>query len=113
MTASSFMESRLWLAAGWVMLHFLWVGGAIGLLAAAGRLVRRSASPERRYAFALGCLAALAVAPVVIAACLLQGRPAGSSRPAASSTTPSPNPPPPEDLRTPAVLPPSPEVAPE
>ena len=33
MNPLSIMESRSWLVAGWTMLHFLWVGGLLGLLA--------------------------------------------------------------------------------
>lgn len=62
-----FGESRLWLTAGWTMLHFLWAGGMIGLVAALGCRALRSARCQVRYAFALGCLAGLVVAPVVIA----------------------------------------------
>ena len=62
MTPDSLMESRLWIAAGWTMLHFLWVGGVLGLLAAAGRLALRSAGPNVRYTFALVCLVAFALA---------------------------------------------------
>ena len=36
MTIEAMTGSRPWLAAGWTMLHFLWVGGALGLVAAAG-----------------------------------------------------------------------------
>jgi multidrug efflux pump subunit AcrA (membrane-fusion protein) len=65
------MESRYWLAAGWLILHFLWVGGAIGLAASAGRLLLRSTNAKCRYAFAVACILALATAPVVLAAVLL------------------------------------------
>ena len=71
MTCAAVMESRPWFVAGWTMLQFLWVGGALGLAEAVGRRVLRGALPEVRYGFALLCLGALAVAPVVIALVLL------------------------------------------
>jgi beta-lactamase regulating signal transducer with metallopeptidase domain/tetratricopeptide (TPR) repeat protein len=64
---SALMGSRPWLAAGWTMLHFLWVGCAAGLLAAAARRALRTATPEARYATSLLFLATLAMAPAVIA----------------------------------------------
>ena len=64
MTPTVITNSPAWIAAGWTILHFLWVGVVIGL-AAAGWLALRSARPNVRYAFALVCLAALAVSPVV------------------------------------------------
>lgn len=62
----TFMDSGHWLVAGWTMLHFLWLGGIIGLLAGASRLLLRSARPNVRYVVALGWLAALTVAPLAI-----------------------------------------------
>ncbi|WP_205678700.1 M56 family metallopeptidase [Aquisphaera insulae] len=70
MTIESLTGSRPWLAAGWTMLHFLWVGGAIGLVAAAGRSALRRAAPEVRYASALVCLGLLTAAPVAIFLCI-------------------------------------------
>src|SRR5258708_6186787 len=79
MAAASLMQSPLWQTAGWVMLHFLWVGGAIGLFAALGRLLLPN-NPARRYAFALGCFAALFVAPgFIIVRLLLDGPPTSTS----------------------------------
>ena len=65
MTASV-VESRFWMAAGWTMLHFLWVGVGVGLLAASARLILRTAHPGVRYVVALLFLVALATAPCVI-----------------------------------------------
>ncbi|MHC4797351.1 MAG: M56 family metallopeptidase [Planctomycetota bacterium] len=48
------------------MLHFLWVGGAIGLFALGGRRILRRASLSINYAFTLCCLLALITAPVVL-----------------------------------------------
>jgi multidrug resistance efflux pump/beta-lactamase regulating signal transducer with metallopeptidase domain len=69
MVIASWMQSALWLTAGWVMLHFLWVGAAIGLVAAIGRRLL-SNRPERRYVFALACFAVLVCSPAVIWICL-------------------------------------------
>ena len=41
MTIEALTESQAWLAAGWTMLHFLWVGGAMGLIAALGHRALR------------------------------------------------------------------------
>lgn len=56
--------SPLWIAAGWTMVHFYWIGAALGLSGLLGRRALGSARPEARYAFALTILAAMAVAPV-------------------------------------------------
>ena len=63
--------SRPWLLAGWTMLHFFWVGGALGLAVAVLRRALRAARPEVRYAASLLGLASLAVAPAAIAAVLV------------------------------------------
>jgi beta-lactamase regulating signal transducer with metallopeptidase domain len=89
MAALVFMESRTWLAAGWLMLHFLWVGGAIGLVAIGGRRLLRPANAKQRYAFALGCLLALATAPVLIALFLVPATPVASANERASTEAPS------------------------
>ena len=78
MIAASLMQSPLWQTAGWVMLHFLWVGSAVGLFAAAGRWLL-SKRPEHRYVFAVACFAALSCAPGVIIVCLHRERPIESS----------------------------------
>jgi beta-lactamase regulating signal transducer with metallopeptidase domain/tetratricopeptide (TPR) repeat protein len=72
MTIEAVTGSRPWLTAGWTMLHFLWVGGALGLAAAAGRLALRRAEPEVRYGFAVLGLASMAAAPAAIAWCLIE-----------------------------------------
>ncbi len=59
--------TTLWQLVGWTMLHFLWVGGAIGILAAIARRAIRSASPEVRHAAAVLSLALLVLAPGAIA----------------------------------------------
>ncbi len=75
MSAAPLLNSPLWTAVGWTMLHLLWVGTALGLVAAMGRWRLRSAPPEVRYIFALTSLVALAVSPVVILVWLLTTRP--------------------------------------
>jgi beta-lactamase regulating signal transducer with metallopeptidase domain len=56
-----------WLTAGWTMLHFLWVGGLIRVVAAVAGRALRGAPAEARYALALASLALLALAPAAIA----------------------------------------------
>jgi hypothetical protein len=75
MNALSFMNSPLWLTAGWTMLHFIWVGAVIGLLAAIARWILKPASCQTRYLVALVCFASLALAPLLIAARLDRRRP--------------------------------------
>jgi beta-lactamase regulating signal transducer with metallopeptidase domain len=58
----------LWHLAGWTMLHFIWVGSLVAVLAALGRQLLWRADPDVRYAYALASLTLLAAAPVVIAA---------------------------------------------
>jgi beta-lactamase regulating signal transducer with metallopeptidase domain len=66
MNPNAMTASPVWTAAGWTMLHLLWVGATIGLAAASLRRLARSARPELRYAIALLGLGTLAVAPVMI-----------------------------------------------
>lgn len=56
----------LWLAVGWTMLHVMWVGCAIGAVAAVAARATRSVNPETRYVIALAFLAVLGVSPMVI-----------------------------------------------
>ncbi len=72
MNATSMTASPAWTAAGWTMLHLLWVGTTIGLVAAFVRRLSRSARPEVRYAMALIGLGMLTIAPVVIFACVFE-----------------------------------------
>src|SRR5688572_17716355 len=61
---NSVAGSRYWVAAGWTMLHFLWVGLAItGLTLLLRRLLDRAA-PEIRYAAVFACFVALALVPI-------------------------------------------------
>ena len=72
------MGSPLWIAAGWTMFHFFWVGAAIGLSGLLGRRALRGVRPEVRYVLALTILAAMTVAPAAIFAWVYE-RPRGSS----------------------------------
>jgi beta-lactamase regulating signal transducer with metallopeptidase domain/ankyrin repeat protein len=62
-----------WDLAGWTMLHFIWVGSLVAVLAALGRQLLRRAHPDVRYAYALASLTLLAAAPAVIAAVVAAG----------------------------------------
>jgi beta-lactamase regulating signal transducer with metallopeptidase domain len=64
MTTGPMMSSPFWLAAGWTMFHFAWIGAAIGLIALCARRLLDSARPQARYAFALISLLAMAMAPI-------------------------------------------------
>jgi len=59
-------SDAIWLAIGWTMLHFLWVGGLIGAAAAMALRSLGRASAEVRHGVALASLALLALAPAVI-----------------------------------------------
>jgi len=59
--------SRLWEIAGWTMLHYFWVGAALGAAAMFVRRGLRPASANVRYVAALSSLLLLAAAPVGIA----------------------------------------------
>ncbi|HUG94274.1 MAG TPA: hypothetical protein VML55_25820, partial [Planctomycetaceae bacterium] len=50
---------------GWTLLHFVWQGAAIGVLAAAVLFALRNRSANARYVTAMAALAAMAVCPVV------------------------------------------------
>src|ERR1700738_3952781 len=66
MSSNLLITPSLWTAAGWTMLHVVWVGAAIGSIAALARRLLKSARPETRYGVALVLLLALAVSPVAI-----------------------------------------------
>ena len=66
MTPTLLTNSPVWTAAGWTMLHLLWVAAVIGLLSALGRRLLRLARAETRYGYALACLVVLGVSPAVI-----------------------------------------------
>ncbi|MGP0068920.1 MAG: hypothetical protein ACLQGP_35635, partial [Isosphaeraceae bacterium] len=59
-------SKAVWLAIGWTMLHFLWVGGLIGIATAVALRMLRVASADVRYVAALAGLTLLALAPAAI-----------------------------------------------
>lgn len=61
---SAFWQMPLVERMGWVLVHSLWQGAAIGLLCALVLLVLRGASPNARYLAACAALALTAAAPV-------------------------------------------------
>ena len=63
---------RLWQIAGWTMLHYFWVGAALGAVALLTRQRLQSAAASVRYLFALGSLLLLSVAPAAIAVVVMQ-----------------------------------------
>jgi len=65
----------LWTAAGWTMLHYLWIGGLVGLSAAVLRRLTVAWRAEGRYRLALALLVLLAMAPVGIFACCARQSP--------------------------------------
>jgi hypothetical protein len=85
----------MWRAIGWTMLHFLWVGGLIGILAATALRALRGATPELRYGVALGALTLLALAPAAIGwrAGLVDGTDRPSGKPEARTMPEMPPPP--------------------
>ena len=56
--------------AGWTLVHFLWEGAAIALLALVALWVLRHRSPQARYAVACASLVAMLAAPLVTAVVL-------------------------------------------
>ncbi len=58
---------RLWQVVGWTMLHYLWIGAAMGVVAMLMRQRLRFAAANLRYLIALGSLLLLSLAPVAIA----------------------------------------------
>jgi len=65
MTSTLLITSPVWTAAGWTMLHVVWIGAAIGVFAALLRRLLKSARAETRYGVALVCLLVLSVTPVM------------------------------------------------
>jgi beta-lactamase regulating signal transducer with metallopeptidase domain len=68
------------------MLHFIWAGSLVAVLAALGRRLLRRAHPDIRYAYALASFTLLAAAPGVIAAVLAAGSFVARSAPAMEGT---------------------------
>ncbi|MEM7708985.1 MAG: TonB family protein [Pseudomonadota bacterium] len=62
-----------WITAlGWALVHFVWQGALLGAAFAAGCWLLRGGSPEYRYWLGLGCLAAMALAPLATFTLLLE-----------------------------------------
>ena len=70
---------------GRALLHFLWQGAAIGLVAVAALHSLRNARPQVRYAVACTALLACALAPLVTVALLLAGSSASGGASVASA----------------------------
>ncbi|HVC92364.1 MAG TPA: M56 family metallopeptidase [Pirellulales bacterium] len=95
------VDQRLWLAVGWTVVHFLWVGTAIGLSAWGLRSLLRWSGPQALYVASIVALLALAAAPIDLFRRQLEQAPtpANLSMDAASAplptmpapTTPAPN----------------------
>ncbi len=86
----AFDSSEVWHLAGWTMLHYLWLGTLVGIVALISRLLLRRAAPNVRYTLALGWLMLLAILPLGIAAWLATNSQTTASRsPLASAATPS------------------------
>lgn len=60
-------SSPLWHIAGWTMLHYLWIGAALGVAAWCVRRLVAPFSAFVHYAAMLACLAVLAASPLPIA----------------------------------------------
>ncbi len=63
---------HIWIATGWTILHLLWVGTVIGLMAALVRRLSKTARPETQYGVALMFLLVLSVSPILIFAEIFQ-----------------------------------------
>jgi beta-lactamase regulating signal transducer with metallopeptidase domain len=74
--------SAAWTAAGWTMLHLVWIGAVGGLIIALLRRCLRPVRPELRHGVAVACLLALTSAPAILFARLYRPEPARVSAPA-------------------------------
>jgi beta-lactamase regulating signal transducer with metallopeptidase domain len=74
-----------WTAAGWTMLHMIWIGAAVGLAAAIVRRLLRPARPEVRHGAAVILLLGLTVAPAFLFAWLYRPETAADPPIAAAS----------------------------
>jgi beta-lactamase regulating signal transducer with metallopeptidase domain/biopolymer transport protein ExbD len=72
--------------AGWTLLHFIWQGTAIAVVAALGLRFLHAAAPHVRYAVASTALAAMLVAPVTTAMRLSSFGPAVAGPPRSTSS---------------------------
>jgi beta-lactamase regulating signal transducer with metallopeptidase domain len=75
MSLTGLTNSPAWTAAGWTMLHLVWVGAIVGATAALARRLLRSLGPEIRHAVALVCLMVMASSPAVIFGCVFRPAP--------------------------------------
>jgi len=60
-------DFRIWQIVGWTMLHYLWVGGVLGIIAVVLRRGLRRAGSNLRYLAALSSFTVLGIAPLPIA----------------------------------------------
>jgi len=60
------VHDAVWVAWGWTMVHELWVGGLIGVVAGLLSRLSRRARPETRYGIAVAALLVLAVSPLAV-----------------------------------------------
>ncbi|MCI0331924.1 MAG: DUF1559 domain-containing protein [Planctomycetes bacterium] len=70
-TFFAFAGLEVWHIAGWTMLHYLWLGALVGVVALVSRALLHRAAPNVRYTVALGWLMLLAILPIGIAAWLV------------------------------------------
>lgn len=79
------------LALAWTLLHFLWQGALLGLVAWVGLTLLARRSPQARYAWACGMLGLMALAPVVTFLVLRQaaGLPVGPAPTGALTALPA------------------------
>ncbi len=72
MSFNLLITSPVWTAAGWTMLHVIWVGAAIGVVAALVRGLLNRARSQTRYSVALAFLLALSISPAAIFVAIFQ-----------------------------------------
>lgn len=92
------VEFRIWQIAGWTMLHYLWVGGVLGVIAVVLRRAIRGAGANLRYLAALICFAVLGIAPLLIAALVTHSVPAMPRSEPFAGRMPVPRALPPEEM---------------
>ncbi len=63
-------NSPAWIAAGWTMLHLLWIGAVAWIALAPLRRLLQRTSPEIRHGVAVAALLAFSVAPIALVAWL-------------------------------------------
>jgi uncharacterized protein (TIGR03435 family) len=81
--------------AGWTLVHFLWEGTAIAVIALVFLWLLRDRSPQSRYAVACAALVTMLAAPAITAAVLADDVPASRPQPvtrALEVTMPAPSP---------------------